>query len=403
MKKYLLQITLFSMLLFLLNACSKADYDELSRSYDSTAAFDLSSSSIAGSASGEAVDPNGTTIPPGQLTAGEWNDLIEWDFLKELLEGESYSEMEAYWTFFPHNRFSVEVQDFYNRPIPDVDLRLLDATGEVVWQAKTDNEGRAELWHKFYSGGNAEAVHIAGNYNGMNFSVNTPQPYSQGVNQVQLPLLSITPSPNVDLAFVVDATGSMGDEIEYLKSELLDVIQQVRNSNPSLNIRTGSVFYRDQGDEYVTRTSEFTTNTETTMDFIGNQRAGGGGDFPEAVHTAVEQGLGLDWSEDAITRIMFLVLDAPPHYEEGVISELQDYIQKAAEQGIKVIPVTASGIDKNTEFLMRFFSMGTNGTYVFITDHSGIGNDHLEPTIGDYEVEFLNELMIRLIKKYTEY
>jgi hypothetical protein len=42
----------------------------------------------------------------------------------------------------------------------------------------------------------------------------------------------------------------------------------------------------------------------------------------------------------------------------------------------------------------------TGGTYTFLTNHSGIGNDHLEPTIGDYEVEKLNDLMIRVIKEY---
>ena len=44
----------------------------------------------------------------------------------------------------------------------------------------------------------------------------------------------------------------------------------------------------------------------------------------------------------------------------------------------------------------------TDGTYVFITNHSGIGNDHIEPTIGEYQVELLNELIVRLIGEYTE-
>ncbi|MCB0845041.1 MAG: hypothetical protein KDE26_17455, partial [Bacteroidetes bacterium] len=59
------------------------------------------------------------------------------------------------------------------------------------------------------------------------------------------------------------------------------------------------------------------------------------------------------------------------------------------------------GVNKETEFLMRFFALATNGTYVFITDDSGIGNDHLEPTVGDFEVEYLNELIIRLVKEYS--
>jgi hypothetical protein len=107
------------------------------------------------------------------------------------------------------------------------------------------------------------------------------------------------------------------------------------------------------------------------------------------------------WSENAKTRIAFLLLDAPPHHESQIIEELQSSIRMAAKKGIKVIPITASGIDKDTEFLMRFFSISTNSTYVFITDDSGIGNDHLEPSVGEYEVEFLNDLMVRLINEYS--
>ena len=50
---------------------------------------------------------------------------------------------------------------------------------------------------------------------------------------------------------------------------------------------------------------------------------------------------------------------------------------------------------------MRSFAILTNGTYVFITDDSGVGNDHLEPTIGDFEVEKLSDLMVRLVSEYV--
>ncbi|HEY0108510.1 MAG TPA: hypothetical protein VGB67_02715, partial [Fibrella sp.] len=60
------------------------------------------------------------------------------------------------------------------------------------------------------------------------------------------------------------------------------------------------------------------------------------------------------------------------------------------------------GIDKETEFLMRMLAIGTQGTYVFITNDSGIGNTHLIPSVGDYQVEYLNELMLRLIVKYAK-
>jgi len=169
-----------------------------------------------------------------------------------------------------------------------------------------------------------------------------------------------------------------------------------------LDVYTSTVFYRDEGDEYVIRQSDFTSDIDETISFIQNQSAGGGGDFPEAVHTALDAGINnLQWSASARARIAFLLLDAPPHYRDDVIRDIQASIKTAAAKGIKIIPITASGIDKETEFLMRFLAMATNGTYTFITNDSGIGGDHIDPSIGDFDVEYLNNLLVRLILQYT--
>lgn len=70
-------------------------------------------------------------------------------------------------------------------------------------------------------------------------------------------------------------------------------------------------------------------------------------------------------------------------------------------QGIRIVPVASSGVDKETEFILRSFSILTNGTYIFLTDHRGIGNDHIEPTIGQYHVEYINNLLVKVIRRYA--
>jgi hypothetical protein len=75
---------------------------------------------------------------------------------------------------------------------------------------------------------------------------------------------------------------------------------------------------------------------------------------------------------------------------------------RAAAKGIRIVPIVASGIDKSTEFLMRLTAIATNGTYVFITDDSGIGDDHLEASVGEFEVEFLNNLLVRVVGEMVE-
>jgi hypothetical protein len=50
---------------------------------------------------------------------------------------------------------------------------------------------------------------------------------------------------------------------------------------------------------------------------------------------------------------------------------------------------------------MRSIALATNGTYAFLTDDSGIGGSHLKPSTDSYEVETLNDLLVRVIKSYT--
>ena len=84
-------------------------------------------------------------------------------------------------------------------------------------------------------------------------------------------------------------------------------------------------------------------------------------------------------------------------------ARLKRFVKQAAARGVKLVPIVSSGADKEVEFLMRSMVIGTNGAYVFLTNHSGIGDKKIEPTIGDYEVEYLNELMLNLLLKETSF
>ena len=75
-------------------------------------------------------------------------------------------------------------------------------------------------------------------------------------------------------------------------------------------------------------------------------------------------------------------------------------VKALAAEGVRLIPVASSGVNTETEFLLRSWAVMTGGTYTFLTDHSGVGNSHLEPTVGEYEVEKLNDLMVRLLMEY---
>ncbi|MBN1117344.1 MAG: VWA domain-containing protein [Bacteroidales bacterium] len=355
------------------------------------------SASSTGSWGNGASTNQGIEPEAGLITAAEWCDLENWTFWEAMLENEEYLEDVNIWDVHILSRYSFEVKDVNGNPLPNA-LVSLKSGSTVIWKASTDSKGKAELWSQ------KSAKYLSAEIEYLNESQRIPsaKEYNEGINKSILG--SVSQNENLaDIMFVVDATGSMSDEINYLKAELNHVIAQINNTNENLIMNMGSVFYRDEGDEYVTNPFNFTTNKDELISFIDNQEANGGGDFPEAVHTALEVAIQqMAWNSKSKNKLLFLLLDAPPHYNQEVVSSLQEQITSACEKGIKIIPITASGIDKATEFLMRSIANLTNSTYVFITDDSGIGNDHLEPTIGQYEIEKLNKLLIRLISEYTE-
>jgi hypothetical protein len=339
-------------------------------------------------------NPNGQ-FEPGILTAGEWNDLDNWDFWNNLLNNQEYYDDVNKWNLKEIKRYSFMVADKNESLIANAEISLLSDEVEV-WKTKTDNKGKATLWSDLELDGLTALVKFEGTEELLD-----ALEYDEGINKVFLNK-TIENKKIIDIYFAVDATGSMSDEIDYLKAELNDVIARIKQNNPLLEMRFGSVFYRDEGDEYVTRPFNFTSDETSLISFISDQSANGGGDFPEAVHSALDVAITQNsWNDDASARILFLLLDAPPHYTQEVVSSLELNLIKAAEKGIKIVPITASGIDKATEYLMRSFAILTNGTYVFITDDSGVGNDHLEPTIGDFELEKLNDLLVRLVGEYV--
>ena len=387
-----LHYCLFFIIIFsFLAACSKTG----------SVGSSVTSGIYSGLASGPSSGGSGSgTNQPGVITAGEWNDIDNWNFWLGLMDTAQWKAKQDYWKFYPQSMYAVQLTGKNGAAIIDVEVSLKDAGGNILWTTRTDNAGKAVLFPTLFNNAKAGAYSAAVLINGKSVDLGS-FPSSHSIEKQ----LDLTGDANgtVDIMYVVDATGSMGDELDYLKTELNDVLVKSKNDLPGMTLRVGGVFYRDQGDDYLTRNLPFTTDVNTLINFVKAQSAGGGGDFPEAVHTALQTAIEQQsWSSTAKARLLFLVLDAPPHHEEAVIQSIQSSVKLAAQKGIKIIPVTASGIDKETEFMMRFLSISTNGTYVFITNDSGIGNNHLSPTVGSFQVEFLNNLMVRLIKKYSK-
>jgi hypothetical protein len=199
----------------------------------------------------------------------------------------------------------------------------------------------------------------------------------------------------LDLAFAIDTTGSMGDELSYIKTELKDIVGRVAADYPGVSIRYGLVLYRDQGDEYVTRVYPFTANLDEFADHLAAQSASGGGDYPEAAAKGLADAVAANWRDGNVARVLFHIADAPPHDPD--YGAFLDAANTARATNVRIYPVGASGVGIGAEYLMRVAALTTAGRYLFLTDDSGIGGSHEEPHIPCYQVQHLNDLMTRAI------
>lgn len=337
----------------------------------------------------------------GKLTAGEINDFSKWDLWTDLTKGELNS-MQTLWNFIPHDRYTVQLINQNKLPIVNATVELyLDK--EKIFTSKSDNTGRAELWGSliYDSSNTKKATSIKITYNNEVKTIENIKKINEGINTVIINS-NCQQSQNVEIAIVVDATGSMQDEIDYLKMDLNHVIYESKTFSSTLNLRFANIFYRDKGDDYVTQTQNFTSILSESIAYTNLHNANGGGDEPESVEIALDSAINkLTWSNDTRTKILFLVLDASPHNTLEIQEKLKNLSYQAAEKGIRIVPIAGSGIKKDTEYLLRCLALATNGTYVFLTDDSGIGSGHIKPSTDNYKVEILNDLLVRIIKSYT--
>ena len=72
--------------------------------------------------------------------------------------------------------------------------------------------------------------------------------------------------PRIEVAFVLDSTGSMAGLIEGAKRKIWSIVQELAAGQPQPEIRMGLVAYRDRGDAWVTRRFDLTPDLDAFTD-----------------------------------------------------------------------------------------------------------------------------------------
>lgn len=205
-----------------------------------------------------------------------------------------------------------------------------------------------------------------------------------------------TPKNELDIAFVFDTTGSMGDELTYLQAETSGVVASIREKFPNVVPRLALVVYRDHGDAYLKNAFDFTADVAAYDAVLKGQSVNGGGDYEEAVQEGLSAASALSWRPGEVARIAFWIADAPHHVDDAQATRTA--IDAIAQKGVRIYPVAASGVDERMENTMRSAAQYTGGRYLFLTDDSGIGNAHKEPSIPCYRVTRFDRAMVRMVE-----
>ena len=135
---------------------------------------------------------------------------------------------------------------------------------------------------------------------------------------------------SIDLAFVIDTTGSMASTIDSVRDEVDSVADQLGAGTSSY--RMAVVSFRDQpaytGDpgDYPSRVDQaFTTNAEAIKSGVSTLTAEGGGDTPESAYSGIEAALNLDW-RPGVKKEIVVFTDADAHDPEPVSGLTADQV-----------------------------------------------------------------------------
>jgi hypothetical protein len=366
------------------------------------AALPTSAPSDAWEAEAEPIAGTGAEreLRPITLNAGMVDDNKQWD--DYLLYRQQSADIVSSDTIHDRDvseRYIVTVLDQEGYPVLGARVGFY-ADQEEVFAGYTYATGKVLFFPKACGvGDNVEIVeaHISGNgytekarlvrgetYN-LTVTVDTGVPHNF--------------SPTLDVVFLLDATGSMGDEIDALKTNIHSIASEIASLQTVSDIRFGLTVYRDRGDSFVIRTYDLAQVSEFA-ETLSTIEADGGGDYPESVNEGLHEAIHApSWRDDAV-HIIIWIGDAPPHMDYAQDYDYAAEMEEAARRGIKIFAIAASGLDFYGEYIWRQVAQFTEGKFIFLTYADATRSEpggETEFHVDQYSVENLDALVVRLI------
>lgn len=333
------------------------------------------------------------------VTAGVVDDNADFAAFQQFLQGhEEASNLGRDVSV----RQRLQVVDAQGRPVPDAEVAVSARNGARMW-ARTDAGGQVWVHPNAFDDRDSDSYQVQVRRAGRTVTA-ALQRGQKNALQVVVADAPLPARAKLDLVFMVDATGSMADEIDKLRDSLQGIVRDIAKLPSNPDICLGLVTYRDRGDEYFVRGWDLSNNVAAFQKVLDGVQANGGGDYPEAMNEAFDHAVQtMNWRGASTTRLLVSLADAPPH---------MDYPQPRYEQtmlaalgkGIKVLSVAASGQDTTGEIAQRQIAQYTGGRFIFLTykdasdPSSGPGSETVHE-VENYSVDTLDKLVVRLVRE----
>jgi hypothetical protein len=202
----------------------------------------------------------------------------------------------------------------------------------------------------------------------------------------------------IEVAFVLDTTGSMSGLIEGAKRKIWSIANQLVSAQQETDVRFALIGYRDRGDVYVTSLHDLTHDLDAIYARLMQFQAEGGGDGPESVNQALHEAVTrLDWSTSKdVYRVIFLVGDAPPHLDYQDDVRYDRSVRLARQRDIAVNAIQCGAAEETAQIWREIASLGM-GTYAAIAQDGGMA---LTATPMDGELARLNRELAGTVVAY---
>lgn len=187
----------------------------------------------------------------------------------------------------------------------------------------------------------------------------------------------------LDVALVIDATGSMQQVIDELTERMGIMVGSLQKLVPTA--RVGVVAFRDRGDEYVVRYADLSFHSDKVRSFLSRLRASGGGDWEEGVLDGLESAVNdLSWRRHS-KKVIILVGSSPPHPEDmpairtlvesfhrrgGIVSTI-DITERLHHEFYRMIHKSLHGTEPTTVPPAPEFYRQVRAAYTAIAEHGG--------------------------------